>query len=598
MTSASVGWITAAVFTTRLICLWLTLLLLLSKATLWSANTITFAAHCWERRTTWYFSIYNCESDEVQIYRLKTLPFGATHSVYNFLRLAPMLYYHGAWIVFDGNKFLWWFYLGITSAVARICGSRNGVSFSAHGVVLCQGGQEGNSVRFDLQALGVQFNFHRPKDFLMHVENTEARKKEICGVVGAALEIGRLGKAESLILRGKVGFADSFIHGRLGALTLKKLSEHAYGRTSKLSPDVTTALQAMSLRLKVAGPRMVTSSPVVVAGISSRTQPTNKVLRLVGLGVCCLTTGAVLAVGSVLKWPSLSLASRDQVSNSLWSMSLRWRLQIVAMQLWGRDSTSNLHVCYGDNDSARFSLIRASGSGEVACFMLGKYLNSEAENNARTWLARVPTEANIADFPSRFKKGWDCMTISLAMAVQQMFSNLWLMALMWECHIVKRGVSRWHPPFEKKGAITLCCALNCNWRWSSPVIKLSLEVDSCGDGRSQLYVWSMISQGVGGWARIWLLCWKAPTLKPPCFSDDKAFLSNVVWAFASLSSWLLQLARSCRRFTSNTTWFFTSLTVGVQRPNPTVRIEVASPIWEKRSDHFVLWPQLQLTQSC
>ena len=77
---------------------------------------------------------------------------------------------------------------------------------------------------------------------------------------------------------------------------------------------------------------------------------------------------------------------------------------IVAMQLWGRDSTSNLHVCYGDNDSARFSLIRASGTGEVACLMLGKYLNWEAENNVVTWFARVPTEANIADFPSRFQK--------------------------------------------------------------------------------------------------------------------------------------------------------------------------------------------------
>ena len=39
-----------------------------------------------------YFSIYNCEVDAVEIYRLKTLPFGATHSVYNFLRLARMLY--------------------------------------------------------------------------------------------------------------------------------------------------------------------------------------------------------------------------------------------------------------------------------------------------------------------------------------------------------------------------------------------------------------------------------------------------------------------------------------------------------------------------
>ena len=39
-----------------------------------------------------YFSIYNCETNRVEVYRLKTLPFGATHIVYNFLRLARMLY--------------------------------------------------------------------------------------------------------------------------------------------------------------------------------------------------------------------------------------------------------------------------------------------------------------------------------------------------------------------------------------------------------------------------------------------------------------------------------------------------------------------------
>lgn len=39
-----------------------------------------------------YFSICNCELDKVEIYRLKTLPFGATHTVYNFLRLSGMLY--------------------------------------------------------------------------------------------------------------------------------------------------------------------------------------------------------------------------------------------------------------------------------------------------------------------------------------------------------------------------------------------------------------------------------------------------------------------------------------------------------------------------
>ena len=40
-----------------------------------------------------YFSIYNHELDAVEIYRSRTLPFGATHSVYSFLRLAKMLHF-------------------------------------------------------------------------------------------------------------------------------------------------------------------------------------------------------------------------------------------------------------------------------------------------------------------------------------------------------------------------------------------------------------------------------------------------------------------------------------------------------------------------
>eukprot|EP00435_Cladocopium_sp_Y103_P067586 s1136_g30.t1 len=38
------------------------------------------------------FCIYNCETGKPEIYQLLTLPFGATHSVYGFLRLSRMLY--------------------------------------------------------------------------------------------------------------------------------------------------------------------------------------------------------------------------------------------------------------------------------------------------------------------------------------------------------------------------------------------------------------------------------------------------------------------------------------------------------------------------
>ena len=77
---------------------------------------------------------------------------------------------------------------------------------------------------------------------------------------------------------------------------------------------------------------------------------------------------------------------------------------ITAMMLGGSDAMENLHVCYGDNDSVRFSLIRASGTGDVARSFMSSYVEWEAKKNCVTWFARVPTEANIADYPSRFQK--------------------------------------------------------------------------------------------------------------------------------------------------------------------------------------------------
>ena len=350
-----------------------------------------------------YFSIYKCESDEVQIYRLKTLPFGATHSVYNFLRLARMLYTIMVRGLFLMTNFYDDFILASPPQLQESASRGMELVFLLTGWIYAKEGKKATVFDSACKALGVQFNFDRSSDFLMHVENTEARKKEICDLIGAALECGRLGKAESLILRGKLGFADSFVHGRLGTLTLKKLSEHAYGRTSKLGSDTMAALQAMSLRLKVAGPRVVTSTPsrcwhiFTDAAYEQSTQTG-------GLGGVLFDDK-----GLACSWFSVEVtgaASRKLGSGFKQSLiyELEMAASIVAMQLWGRDSGSNLHVCYGDNDSARFSLIRASGSGEVACLMLGKFLTWEAENNVVTWFARVPTEANIADFPSRFHK--------------------------------------------------------------------------------------------------------------------------------------------------------------------------------------------------
>ncbi len=80
----------------------------------------------------------------------------------------------------------------------------------------------------------------------MFVANTEARKKEVGEMIESALLRCKLSKPEALVLRGKLGFADSFVHGRLGSLVLKKLAEHAYGRTAKLDDDLVFFLELCS----------------------------------------------------------------------------------------------------------------------------------------------------------------------------------------------------------------------------------------------------------------------------------------------------------------------------------------------------------------
>ena len=59
---------------------------------------------------------------------------------------------------------------------------------------------------------------------------------------------------------------------------------------------------------------------------------------------------------------------------------------------------------FGNNDSARYALIKASGTGSVATSLLQIHLTDEAKRNSLVWFARVPTETNISDVT--ILRGW------------------------------------------------------------------------------------------------------------------------------------------------------------------------------------------------
>ena len=80
---------------------------------------------------------------------------------------------------------------------------------------------------------------------------------ELVQQIGVAIQRRHLEKQETLALRGRLGFADNFLRGRLGKLVLKQLVDHAYGSTKRLDPGLIASLRAMSERLTSAKPRVV-----------------------------------------------------------------------------------------------------------------------------------------------------------------------------------------------------------------------------------------------------------------------------------------------------------------------------------------------------
>ena len=78
----------------------------------------------------------------------------------------------------------------------------------------------------------------------------------------------------------------------------------------------------------------------------------------------------------------------------------------VAPVLWAKLTWS--HVLRGrrvlffiDNDSARFALVNMYSPVDSTASLLWRVAEADAEAVAISWYARVPSEANLADLPSR-----------------------------------------------------------------------------------------------------------------------------------------------------------------------------------------------------
>ena len=232
------------------------------------------------------------------------------------------------------------------------------------------------------------------------IENTEQRKLELKEMMQAALDRGTLTRPEALVLRGKLGFADSFVHGRLGSLVLSKIIEHAYGAQKQIAESLRDALRFMLERLNSGKPRVVRAHRLEQWFIYSDAsyEQSNKTGGIGGV--------LVNDRGECVSWFGFNVDSETCLELGAFTKdTIIYELElfagVLAVKFWNNKISRGLQVWFGDNEAVRFSLIKGSAEGEVAQTLMRTHLEHEALNSSQAWFARVPTEANISDFPSR-----------------------------------------------------------------------------------------------------------------------------------------------------------------------------------------------------
>ena len=205
--------------------------------------------------------VWNPGSQKPAVFRMMTMPFGATASVGAFLRLSQAI-----------------------KAIGIACGGLVWSSFCDDYVCICREGTEvqtdrmvrllfkslGWQLSVDVeknkpssnvfQALGVEFDLRGVSEGKLLVGNTTSRKEGLNDRIGAVLSANSLEPCVAESLRSRLLFADAQLYGRFSKMALQRIGSVGLSRhlESPLRPEVKQSLEWFREHILSSPPRLVT----------------------------------------------------------------------------------------------------------------------------------------------------------------------------------------------------------------------------------------------------------------------------------------------------------------------------------------------------
>ena len=351
-----------------------------------------------------FVAVYNPERAKAEIFQLLAAPFGATRSVYSFLRLSNAIWYTGV----KALNLIWSCFFDdyvVFSRDEHVNNTEQSVSllFKLLGWKFAEEGDKADGFCREFGALGIRIILDEADKGLFKFTNTAKRSMELVDTINALLTKGSMTTLEAQRLRGRMQFMDGQLFGRLGKLCMREVTNHSCdSKTSRLSGRTMDALKRFTIFLEHAEPRLIHLSTDMVWHIYTDAcyEPTSSDWQCGLGGVLVGPNGRQVAFFSVaLNHEQLELLGSEIKKTIIFEAELL--ALVLAFSVWRDYIKAMSLICFVDNNSARDVAISGNGRNITANSLIEFLLKLEMSSCTTPWYARIPTPSNIADEPSR-----------------------------------------------------------------------------------------------------------------------------------------------------------------------------------------------------
>ena len=350
-----------------------------------------------------YVACHNPHTNRPAIFQLLAVPFGATRSVFAFLRVVKSLWFIGAvglcipWSVFF-DDFVAFSKQGLKQSTDfAICSL-----FKLLGWQYDEDGEKSSIFSPSIKALGIEICLADSLWGRVTFANTEKRKQDLRSLIEAILSKNSITCKEGQVLRGKLQFAQGQLYGRLGRLCLNEISRLCNPGKHKIDKNARAALQRYLHHLVASKPRSIDAckSRAMYIFTDACYDATHSEWPCGIGGVLVSEQGALLEYFSYqLTESEMNALGAETKKTIIFEAELL--AVVVATSRWATTLKHKPIVYCIDNNGARDVGISAKARSAVASLLLERLLKLEDSLGLFAWYCRVPSPSNIADNPSR-----------------------------------------------------------------------------------------------------------------------------------------------------------------------------------------------------